>query len=72
MVQAAKLASARRIIAVDPIAYRRELAGSLGATDLVDPGVEDPVAQVRRSQRDGERITCSRRPRSPQHRRRRF
>jgi Zn-dependent alcohol dehydrogenase len=46
MVQAAKLASARRIIAVDPIAYRRELAGSLGATDLVDPGVEDPVAQV--------------------------
>ena len=36
MVQAAKLASARRIIAVDPIAYRRELAGSLGATDLVD------------------------------------
>jgi Zn-dependent alcohol dehydrogenase len=46
MVQAAKLASARRIIAVDPIAYRRELAGSLGATDLVDPGMEDPVAQV--------------------------
>jgi Zn-dependent alcohol dehydrogenase len=46
MVQAAKLASARRIIAVDPIAYRRELAGSLGATDLVDPGGEDPVAQV--------------------------
>ena len=25
------------IIAVDPIAYRRELAGTLGATDLVDP-----------------------------------
>ena len=37
MVQAAKLAGARRIIAVDPIAYRRELAGKLGATELVDP-----------------------------------
>jgi S-(hydroxymethyl)glutathione dehydrogenase/alcohol dehydrogenase len=46
MVQAAKLAAARRIIAVDPIAERRELAGTLGATDLVDPAVEDPVAQV--------------------------
>jgi Zn-dependent alcohol dehydrogenase len=46
MVQAAKLASARRIIAVDPIAERRELAGALGATDLVDPAAKDPVAQV--------------------------
>jgi S-(hydroxymethyl)glutathione dehydrogenase / alcohol dehydrogenase len=48
MVQAARLARARTIIAVDPIASRRELAGTLGATDLVDPGVEDPVEQVRR------------------------
>ena len=47
MVQAAKLARARRIIAVDPIAARRELAGTLGATDLVDPAVEDPVVQVK-------------------------
>ena len=39
-------ASARRIIAVDPIASRRELAGRLGATHLVDPSVDDPVAQV--------------------------
>jgi S-(hydroxymethyl)glutathione dehydrogenase/alcohol dehydrogenase len=46
MVQAAKVAAARRIIAVDPIASRRELAGTLGATDLVDPAAEDPVAQV--------------------------
>ena len=45
MVQAAKLARARTIIAVDPIASRRELAGTLGATDLVDPGAEDPVEQ---------------------------
>ena len=48
MVQAAKLARARQIIAVDPIAYRRELAGELGATELVDPQTEDPVAQVQR------------------------
>jgi S-(hydroxymethyl)glutathione dehydrogenase/alcohol dehydrogenase len=46
MVQAAKLAAARRIIAVDPISQRRELAGALGATDLVDPAADDPVAQV--------------------------
>ncbi len=46
MVQAARLARARRIIAVDPIDYRRELAGTLGATDLVDPTVEDPVVRV--------------------------
>ena len=46
MVQAARIASARRIIAVDPIAYRRELAGELGATDLVDPEAADPVGQI--------------------------
>ncbi|HEY7729267.1 MAG TPA: zinc-binding dehydrogenase [Gaiellaceae bacterium] len=46
MVQAAKVAGARRIVAVDPLAERRELAGRLGATDLVDPGADDPVAQV--------------------------
>jgi S-(hydroxymethyl)glutathione dehydrogenase/alcohol dehydrogenase len=48
MVQAARVAGARRIIAVDPIASRRELAGTLGATDLVDPALDDPVEQVRR------------------------
>ena len=47
MIQAARVASARTIIAVDPIAWRRELAGTLGATDLVDPADGDPVAQVR-------------------------
>lgn len=46
MIQAAKVASARQIIAVDPIAWRRELAGTLGATDLVDPAAEDSVAAV--------------------------
>jgi Zn-dependent alcohol dehydrogenase len=47
MVQGARLAGAGRIIAVEPIAERREMAGRLGATDLVDPADGDPVEQVR-------------------------
>ncbi|MDQ1042395.1 zinc-binding dehydrogenase [Streptomyces sp. V4I2] len=47
MVQAARLAGAERIIAVEPLAARRETAARLGATDLVDPGEADPVEQVR-------------------------
>ncbi|MEN3282849.1 MAG: S-(hydroxymethyl)glutathione dehydrogenase / alcohol dehydrogenase [Solirubrobacteraceae bacterium] len=47
MVQGARLAGAGRIIAVEPIAWRREMAGELGATDLVDPANGDPVEQVR-------------------------
>jgi S-(hydroxymethyl)glutathione dehydrogenase/alcohol dehydrogenase len=46
MVQAAKLANARTIIALDPIARRRELAGTLGATHTVDPSTQDPIAAV--------------------------
>jgi S-(hydroxymethyl)glutathione dehydrogenase / alcohol dehydrogenase len=48
MTQAAKVAGARTIIGVDPIAYRRELAGTLGATHVVDPSAEDSVAAVQR------------------------
>ena len=48
MVQAARVASARTIVAVDPIAGRRELAGTLGATVLVDPGADDPVEAVKK------------------------
>jgi len=44
--QAARLAGADKIIAVDPIAYRRELAGTLGATHTVDPSQEDSVTAV--------------------------
>ena len=47
MVQAARIANARQIIAVDPIAERRELAGRFGATDTVDPEAGDPVEQVK-------------------------
>jgi len=47
IVQAARLAGARRIIAVEPIESRRELAFRMGASDVVDPAVEDPVERVR-------------------------
>ena len=46
MVQAARVAGAVQIIAVEPRAERRSLAGQLGATDLVDPADGDPVEQV--------------------------
>jgi S-(hydroxymethyl)glutathione dehydrogenase/alcohol dehydrogenase len=45
-VQAARIAGARTIIGVDPVARRRELAVSLGATHVVDPRACDAVAAV--------------------------
>lgn len=47
MVQAARIAGAAQIIAVEPHRQRRELAGRFGATHLVDPADGDPVEQVR-------------------------
>jgi len=47
MIQAAKVAGAAQIIAVEPRANRRGLAAELGATELVDPGDGNPVEQVR-------------------------
>ncbi len=41
VVQGARVASAARIIASDPVPERRELAKRLGATDLIDPTEED-------------------------------
>jgi propanol-preferring alcohol dehydrogenase len=36
-----------RVIAVDPIAFRRDLAKKLGAADVVDPAAGDVAAQIR-------------------------
>jgi S-(hydroxymethyl)glutathione dehydrogenase/alcohol dehydrogenase len=47
MVQGARVAGAEQVIAVEPNAERRGLAGSLGATHLVDPSEADSVEQVR-------------------------
>ncbi len=46
-VQGARIAGAAEIIAVDPVASRRDAASAAGATDLVDPTVEDTVEAIR-------------------------
>lgn len=52
-VIAARLVSATPIIAVDPIDEKRRRAMAFGATHVVDPHAEDPVAAVRRIVGDG-------------------
>lgn len=47
ILQGARVAGAGTIIAVDPVASRRELARQLGATAVVDPADGDPVAAVK-------------------------
>jgi len=37
-----------RVIGIDPIAYRRELAGRLGAAEAIDPAGGDVAEQIRR------------------------
>ena len=48
-VQGARIAGASRIIAIDPIKARRDVALKVGATDVLDPNVEGDklVAKVR-------------------------
>ncbi len=46
IVQGARLAGASRIIASDPVAERRQSASQFGATDLIDPSVEDVAMKV--------------------------
>jgi len=45
IVQGARLAGAARIVVSDPVAERREVAGRLGATHVIDPGSEDVVGR---------------------------
>ena len=47
VIQGARIAGASRIFAIDPVELKRKTAESFGATDLVDPGAGDPVAQVK-------------------------
>jgi S-(hydroxymethyl)glutathione dehydrogenase/alcohol dehydrogenase len=46
VVQGAHIAGAARIIAVDPVQLKRDMALKLGATDAVDPADGDVVGQV--------------------------
>ncbi|WBB80321.1 Zn-dependent alcohol dehydrogenase [Micromonospora sp. WMMD882] len=41
VVQGARLAGAARVVAVDPVGWKREVALSLGATDALDPTTDD-------------------------------
>jgi S-(hydroxymethyl)mycothiol dehydrogenase len=43
----AKLAGATRIVAIDRVASKLDTALALGATDVIDAGVDDPVTAVR-------------------------
>lgn len=45
-VQGARIAGAARILVSDPVAERREIASRLGATDLIDPTVDDVVQRT--------------------------
>jgi Zn-dependent alcohol dehydrogenase len=49
-VQGARINGATRIIAVEPISYRRELAMKLGATATVDPNRRFPPAIALRAE----------------------
>lgn len=47
VIQGAKIAGAAVIVAVDPVALKRDAALTLGATHAVDPGEADAVEQVK-------------------------
>jgi S-(hydroxymethyl)glutathione dehydrogenase/alcohol dehydrogenase len=46
VIQGARIAGAARIMAIDPVAAKREAALGFGATDALDPA-DDPVEQVK-------------------------
>ena len=46
-IQGAALAGASRVIAIDKLAWKLELARNFGATDIVDASEEEPVETVR-------------------------
>ena len=46
VIQGARIAGASRVIAIDPVELKRDMALKLGATDVIDPTEGDPVAQV--------------------------
>jgi S-(hydroxymethyl)glutathione dehydrogenase/alcohol dehydrogenase len=48
VVQGARIAGAARIIAIDQVPAKLELAVMLGATDTIDATAADPVDQVRK------------------------
>lgn len=47
VVQGSRIAGAKRIVAIDPNADRLARAADFGATDTIDPTLDDPVQAVR-------------------------
>jgi S-(hydroxymethyl)glutathione dehydrogenase / alcohol dehydrogenase len=47
VIQGARIAGAARIIAIDPVALKRDAALQNGATDVVDPSDADPIEAVK-------------------------
>jgi S-(hydroxymethyl)glutathione dehydrogenase / alcohol dehydrogenase len=47
VIQGARIAGAARIIAIDPVATKRDMARGNGATDVIDPTTVDVVDAVR-------------------------
>lgn len=52
-VNAARIAGAARIVAIDPVADKRALAATLGATDTIDASSESVVAELHELTRGG-------------------
>ncbi|WP_035921680.1 zinc-binding dehydrogenase [Frankia sp. QA3] len=46
MIQAAAVAGASRIVAIEPVPAKRRLAAELGATDVLDPTVTDDLVRT--------------------------
>lgn len=55
-IMGAKVKGASRIIVVEPIPYRRELARTLGATDVVDPNQFKDRAAIPNAPANGDRF----------------
>jgi S-(hydroxymethyl)glutathione dehydrogenase/alcohol dehydrogenase len=47
IIQGARIAKANPIVAIDPVAEKRDLAKSMGATHAIDPSNEDVVKVIR-------------------------
>jgi S-(hydroxymethyl)glutathione dehydrogenase/alcohol dehydrogenase len=56
-IQGARIAGANRIIAVDTVSSKLELAQTLGATDVIDASSDDPVKAVKQLTGGGSSFT---------------
>jgi 2-desacetyl-2-hydroxyethyl bacteriochlorophyllide A dehydrogenase len=55
-IQMCRLEGIQNVYAVDPDPHRRELAAGFGATDVLDPGAEEPIGLQIRDRNDGRGV----------------